>query len=71
MVTMIAIDQYGQITELSSKYPRKELLSILGSKKGTKIYVDKKDGSVVHTGYNISGLWFTLYKVTPLEKLVV
>jgi hypothetical protein len=34
------------------------------------MYQDKKDGSIVHVGYIIAGLWITLFEVSPFEKAV-
>ena len=63
----MAIDQYGQ-TYHSLTHPRKELCEKLGRKHVNKMYVDKKDGSTVQTGYVIGELWLTLYRVERLEK---
>jgi hypothetical protein len=59
----IGIDQYGNHYILN-KYPRKELLAKLSCKHAGKMYCDKKDGSTVHTGYIINGLWITVLRVS-------
>ena len=65
----MGIDQYGQEYHgLSASHPRKDLLDRLGRKHCAKMYCDKKDGSVSHIGYIISGLWITLHFVSPWEK---
>lgn len=64
---MMGIDQYGE-TYHDLKHPRKELLERIGCGKVRKQYVDKKDGSVVQTGYVVGDRWVTLYNVTPWEK---
>ena len=66
----MGIDQYGQSYHGLEKFPRKALTERLYSKHAEKMYCDKKDGSTVHTGYIISGLWITLYEVKPFEKKV-
>lgn len=63
----MAIDQYGQ-TYHGLEHPRKDLLERLGYTHAQKIYQDKADGSTVHVGYVIGGLWLTLYKVEPVEN---
>ena len=62
------IDQYGQIYHNLGKYPRKELLERLGYKRADKMYIDKKDGSIVLCGYVIGRKWITLYEVKPIER---
>ena len=51
------------------KHPRKALLEMLGASRAEKMYVDKKDGSTVHVGYIIKGLWIQLYNVSSWEKV--
>ena len=63
----MAIDQYGQ-TYHGLKHPRQDLLERLGYSSARKMYQDKKDGSTVHVGYVIGGLWLTLYRVEPVEN---
>lgn len=67
---IIGFDQYNQLYDTLGKFPRKELLYRLGATRADKMYVDKKDGSTVHNGYIINGLWITLYKIVPFEKKV-
>jgi hypothetical protein len=62
----MAIDQYGQ-TYHGLEHPRKDLCKRLGRSHVDRMYQDKKDGSVVHVGYIIGGLWLTLYRVEPWE----
>ena len=64
----MAIDQYGQTHHNLGQHPRKALLERLGRKHADKMYVDKKDGSSVHIGWIIAGLWLSVYRVEPLEK---
>jgi hypothetical protein len=63
----MAIDQYGQ-TYHGLNHPRKDLLSQLGRRHATKMYIDHKDGKTFHVGYVIGGLWLTLYSVAPFER---
>jgi len=63
MQDTMGIDQYGNTYHGLGKYPRKALLERLGRSHADKMYVDKKDGSTVHIGYIISGLWIRLYSV--------
>lgn len=63
---MIALDQYGHAHKIPGKHPRKELMELMGCKHAAKMYRDKLNGSTVHTGYVISGLWLELY--TPMQK---
>jgi len=65
----MGIDQYGQHYDDLGKYPRKALLEKLGYKNASKMYVDKKDGTVLHIGYIIGNLWITLYKLDRIEKI--
>jgi len=65
----MAIDQYGQ-TYHGLSHPRKDLLDKLCATHADKMYVDDKDGNIVHVGYVISGLWLTLYEVKPFCKAV-
>lgn len=69
MTKYMAIDQYGQ-TIHGLTHPRKDLLEKLGATHAEKIYLDKKDGTTVHTGYIINGLWLSLYEVTPFERAI-
>ena len=64
----MGIDQYGQHFHIGYEHPRKYLLEYLGKKHCSKMYVDKKDGSIKHVGYIISGLWIRLFEVIPFEK---
>ena len=66
----MAIDQYNETYHDLGKFPRKELINRIGGGKVSKIYQDKKDGSVVHTGYVIGKTWLNLYKVEPFEKQI-
>jgi len=59
----MAIDQYGNHFADLGKHPRKELLSRLGRKRADKMYRDTTDGTAVHVGYIIAGLWLELYHV--------
>ena len=68
MKRIMGIDQYRQTYHNLGKYPRKELLERLGYTKAHKMYRDKKDGSSVHCGYVIGGLWIDLYTVEPFER---
>ena len=65
--TYMAVDQYGT-TYHGLKHPRKDLIERTGYQHVTKMYVDKKDGRSVQTGYVIGPLWLSLYEVTPMEK---
>ena len=64
----MAIDQHGHTHHGLGPYPRKALLKKLGRKHASKMYRDKKDGSVVHVGYVIAGLWLELYEVKRIER---
>ena len=63
----MAIDQYGQ-TFHGLKHPRKDLCERLGRRHVSKMFVDRKDGSSVHVGYVIGGLWLTVYKVERINS---
>lgn len=65
----MAVDQYGN-TFHGLRHPRKDLMERIGCAHTEKMYLDRKDGSIVHVGYVIGGLWLTLYKVEPVEKPV-
>lgn len=64
--TKLFVDQYGQnyfaknLKELKSK-----VCPYLKAPKTSKMYQDKKDGTVVFVGYVISNYWLTCY--LPLE----
>ncbi len=64
----LAVDQYNHKHLLKTKFPRKELLEIFGATSARKIYQDDKSGNVFHVGYCVSGMWFTLYKVSEFRK---
>jgi hypothetical protein len=63
MTFTMAIDQYGNHFDDLGKHPRKELMSRLDCKHADKMYRDTKDGTGVHVGYIIAGLWLELYHV--------
>ena len=44
----------------------KELREKCGGGRVSKMYVDKKDGRTVHTGYVVGSRWFTRY--APVEQ---
>ena len=64
----MGIDQHGQTYHGLGKHPRKTLLERLCRASAQKIYRDKEDGTTVHTGYVIGGLWIDLFKVEPFER---
>ena len=66
--TTMAIDQNGDVHHDLGPHPRKELLERLEATKAEKMYVKKKDGTSVHIGYVIKGMWLTLYEVRAWEK---
>lgn len=70
MQNYIGIDQYGQTYHNLGQHPRKELQNRLSVQHVEKMYQDKKDGSTVHCGYILSGLWITLYKIERYEKKI-
>ena len=59
---LIAIDQHGRAYRLT-KYPRKELLELLGATGAQKIYRDTVSGEVKHVGYLIRGLWLDVFRL--------
>jgi hypothetical protein len=59
---LIAIDQYGQTYRLA-RYPRKELLELLGATSAQKIYRDTVSGEARHVGYLIRGLWLDVFRL--------
>jgi len=67
MKDTMAIDQHGQTYHSLGEHPRKALLDRLCRKHASKMYADKRDGSVAHIGYVIAGLWLTLYNVERRE----
>lgn len=59
---MIYIDQYGfQVFART----RDELVKKAGGGRISKMYRDKKDGSVVHVGYVVGPHWFEAFQ--PVE----
>lgn len=68
MTWTMGIDQWGKHYDDLGKHPRKELLKRLGYTKASRMYVDKKNGPPVHTGYVIGRHWITLYTLQPWEK---
>lgn len=62
--TKLFINQYGDRYYAKTV---KELKEKVGSGKVFKIYCDKKDGSVVQTGYGIGRQWFDMF--IPFEIL--
>ena len=67
----MGIDQYGQVYHSLGQHPRKALLDKLCRKHAAKMYVDRKDGTVAHTGYIVAGLWIRLYAVTDWKAVQV
>ena len=65
----MAIDQFGE-TYHGLKHPRKDLMEQLGATKAERIYVDAKNGDILHVGYVIAGHWCRIFKVEPLRKKV-
>ena len=61
----LAIDQYGTMLRLTDTHrsPRQQLLSIMGVKSCSKMYVDLKDGGARHAGYIVAGYWYTIHEV--------
>ena len=49
-VGYLGVNQLGQKYTMY-KHPRKELLETLGATKVEKMYVDKKDGSILGIGW--------------------
>lgn len=64
----MAIDQYGHTHHNLGPHPRKGLLAKLGRKHAARIYQDTKDGSPVHVGWIIAGLWLSVFEVIPMCK---
>ena len=64
----MAVDQYGHTHHALGQFPRKALLDRLERSHADKMYHDKVDGHIVHSGYIIAGLWLTVYKVEPMER---
>ena len=62
------IDQYGnKFFAHTVKDLRKQIG--MGGSKVEKMYCDRKDGSVIHTGYVIGGHWLSMYApVYNIEK---
>ncbi len=58
----LGIDQYGTKYTIK-KYPRKELMDMMGVKYANKMYVDLKSGGTAHQGYVIGDLWIDVYEV--------
>ena len=63
----MAVDQYGHTYHALGAHPRKELLKRLCRQHAGKIYREK-DGSTVHVGWVIGGLWLTIYETVPMER---
>ena len=59
------IDQYGQRYWARSV---KELKSKVGVQHCSKMYLDKKDGSVVHCGYVLGEHWLTAFKPVEVKE---
>jgi len=62
----VAIDQYG-ITHFVDN-PRKELCELNGVKHAKKMYRDSENGKVAHVGYVVSGHWYEVMKLSPLQE---
>lgn len=63
----IAIDQYGHSVFIKD-HPRKELTERHGVQHADKMYRDGKDGQAKHVGYIVSGHWYEVLKLSPLEE---
>jgi hypothetical protein len=62
----IAIDQYGN-HRFIDEFPRKELTQYHGVKHADKMYRDTSGGGEQHVGYVVSGHWYEIMKLSPLE----
>lgn len=67
MTKYMAIDQYGNAYR-GLEHPRKDLMDRLGCKHSESMYADSEDGKTYRVGYVISGLWLTVYEVSPMRK---
>lgn len=59
---MMYVDQYGYSVFARN---RDELVKKAGGGRISKMYRDKKDGSVVHVGYVVGPHWFEAFQ--PVE----
>lgn len=60
---LLYIDQYGERIWAATC---KELVERAGGGRISKMYCDKKDGSIAHVGYVVGKRWFTCY--VPYEE---
>lgn len=60
----MAIDQYGR-TYHNLTHPRRDLREKLGGRV-SKMFIDDKDGNVLHVGYVIGQFWLQVYEVSPM-----
>jgi hypothetical protein len=65
--TVLYIDQWG------SRYWARTIADLraqigMGGSRVSKMYVDKKDGSVAHVGYVVGQHWLTAYR--PVEVML-
>ncbi len=56
-------DQYGNCFHARTL---KELREKAGGGRVSKMYIDRKDGTTLHTGYVVGQHWFTAY--APVER---
>jgi hypothetical protein len=64
----MGIDQYGQTFHDLGDNPRQAILDIFGGCIAQKMFRDKKDGSVVQTGWIVRDHWVELFNVTSWEQ---
>jgi hypothetical protein len=62
----VAVDQYGQTHFVD--HPRKELMNLHGVKHADKMYRDTQTGGAVQVGYVISGHWYEVMKISPMNE---
>ena len=62
----IGIDQYNNHYHIK-KYPRKELLKLLGYKSSQKMYIDTSSCETKHIGYVIGGLWINVFAISDFK----
>lgn len=60
----VFIDQYGQVFWAKNV---KDLRSYIGGRV-SKMYIDKKDGSVAHIGYVVGQYWLTEYQMVERKE---
>lgn len=59
----LAVNEYGYVIKLLTKYPRKELMDYFGVKHAERIYQNTSEGTKMHVGWIVAKQWWSIYQL--------